>query len=80
MKTTTNHLHFYCQMGAVGTLATIGLMALCGEPDEALTMAAWLRVFGCQVATTAVCWISAWRLYKHWNLGDKMERIEKLNR
>ena len=60
MKTLKQHrIKFHCQMGVIGTLATVGLMAICGEPDESLAMGAWLRVFGCQLAVCVSCWLGA---------------------
>ena len=35
MKTLRNHMiKFHCQLGLIGMLAVVGLIAVCGEPDE----------------------------------------------
>ena len=73
-------IKFHCQMSLIGILATIGLFAVCGEPDECLAFGAWLRVFGCQLAVCAVCWLAAWLLYRHWDMGRTISRLDWIER
>lgn len=77
MKALRNHrIKFHCQLGLIGMLATVGLIAVCGEPDESLSAVAWIITFGCQMAVCAMSWISAWLLCRSWNISRKMRMIE----
>ena len=81
MKALRNHrIKFHCQLGLIGMLATVGLIAVCGEPDEGLSAVAWIGTFGCQVAVCAGCWLAAWLLAAKWQINRKMAIIERLNR
>ena len=75
-----HRMRFHSQMGVIGTLASIGLIALCGEPDESLSAAAWLSTFGCQLAVFAACWLSAWLLCRKWGLSRKMNMLMWIER
>ena len=77
MKAMKRHrIKFHCQLGVIGMLATLGLIALCGEPDESLSAVAWISTFGCQMAVCAMSWISAWLLSRRWDISRKMRMIE----
>lgn len=81
MKALRNHrIKFHCQLGLIGMLATVGLIAVCGEPDESLSAVAWIRTFGFQVAVCTGCWLAAWLLAAKWQINRKMALIERLNR
>ena len=73
-------LRFHGQMFVIGILAMVGLMALGGEPDESLAFGAWLRVFGCQLAVCASCWLGAYLLCRHWGLGRKMAMLDRIEK
>lgn len=70
------HVKFHLQMAVVGLLATIGLIAISGEPDESLSAVAWISTFGCQMAVCAMSWIGAWLLSRRWDISRKMRMIE----
>lgn len=70
------HVKFHLQMAVVGLLATIGLIAISGEPDESLSAVAWISTFGCQMAVCAMSWIGAWLLCRRWDISRKMRMME----
>ena len=71
-----HRIKFFSQMGAIGTLAVLGLIALIGEPVESLKASTWMVTFACQIVFTFNCWISAWLLCRRWNISRKMRMIE----
>ena len=72
-----NRTKFYAQVGVFSTLACVGLIALCGEPVEEVD---FLTTYLCQLAVTAVCWTVAAVLYHKWDLGRKMQLLDKKQR
>ena len=53
MKALRNHrIKFHCQLGLIGMLATVGLIAVCGEPDETCKNNSHMTIFR---ATQKVC-------------------------
>lgn len=71
-----HRIKFFSQVGVIGTLASFGLIAISGEPDESLSAVAWISTFGCQMAVCAMSWISAWLLCRRWDISRKMRMIE----
>ena len=65
-----NLIKFYAQLSIVGTLATLGLVALCGEPTED---ANFLAVFSGQIAVVIFTWTLAYLLSKRWQIIRKIE-------
>ena len=79
MKRSSNYrIKFHSQLSVIGMLASIGLFAICGEPDESLAMSAWLGTLLCQIMVTAICWVSAWLLCRRWGLNRKMNMLSQL--
>lgn len=65
-----NLIKFYAQLSTVGILATIGLLALCGEPAEDVN---FLAVFSAQIAVVIITWTLAYLLSKKWQIARKIE-------
>lgn len=68
-----NRCKFYAQLTVVGVLATVGLLAISGEPAED---ADFLKTFAIQVVVWAMSWLTAAVLYHKWNLGRKVEATD----
>lgn len=71
-----HRIKFFSQIGVIGTLAVLGLIALSGEPSESLKASTWMVTFACQIVFTFNCWISAWLLCRRWNISRKLRMIE----
>lgn len=81
MKVLRNYrIKFHCQLGVIGLLAAVGLIAMCGEPDASLTASAWICTLVCQMAVCAICWVCAWLLCRRWGMSRKMNIIEGAKR
>ena len=65
-----NLIKFYAQLSIVGTLATLGLVALCGDPTEDEN---FLAVFSGQIAVVIFTWTLAYLLSKRWQIIRKIE-------
>ena len=65
-----NLIKFYVQLSIVGILATLGLVALCGEPTEDANFPA---VFSGQIAVVIFTWALAYLLSKRWQIIRKIE-------
>ena len=72
-----NRCKFYLQAGVFSTLATVGLLAMCGEPAEDVD---FLTTFLMQIGVCAACWLTAAVLYHKWDLGRKLELLDKMSR
>lgn len=64
-----NFAKFIAQLVVVGTIATIGFLALCSEPTAE---ADFLKTFIAQVVVAAVCMTAAYLLGRKWQLTRKM--------
>ena len=65
-----NLIKFSAQLSIVGILATLGLVALCGEPTED---ANFLAVVSGQIAVVIFTWSLAYVLSKKWQIVRKIE-------
>lgn len=70
-----NRCKFYAQLTVVGVLATVGLLAISGEPAEDADFLSTILV---QVVVWATSWLTAAVLYHKWNLGRKVKATDNL--
>lgn len=72
MDMKRNTMRFYAQVSVVTTLASVGLLAICGEPNEDANFL--LTVIGQLVWCIAFCG-AAWALARKWDLARKLNFI-----
>lgn len=64
-----NFVKFIAQLAVVGILATVGFIALCGEPTED---ADFIKVVAGQIIVAAITLSSAIYLGKKWQINRKL--------
>jgi hypothetical protein len=72
MHMKRNTMRFYAQVTIVGVLASVGVIALCGEPNEDANFL--LTVIGQFVWCFAWCG-AAWSLGRKWKIGRKLNAL-----